>query len=120
MTDIDFDSDGDWDFDECLGPAIHTPKNIKNIMVNEYRIEWLDMSEPNIKFYPKNHMVGTLIFETPMWIGNTEYKSARISMEVDVEVPQNAVVPGILDVRSAYTASYMHSYNLNSFSPVRA
>ena len=65
------------------------------------------MSEPSIKFYPKNHMVGFAIFATSKWFGGVEYKSARISMEVDVQVAADDEVPGVIPypVRSAYTAA---------------
>jgi hypothetical protein len=96
MSIIDFDSDGAWDAEQHGGPAIHAPDDVKAIVVTEYRIEWLDMSEPSINFYPKNHMVGFAIFPTSQWFGSVEYKSARISMEVDVEVAADDEVPGVI------------------------
>ena len=82
---MDFDNDGEWDDDEQTGPAIHTPSIIKDIVITEYRIEWLNLSEPENNFYAKNHMVATVTFATPQVFGNKEYSSARISMEVGTE-----------------------------------
>lgn len=107
MSVIDFNSDGEWDVEKHEGPAIHAPDGVKAIAITGYRIEWLDMSEPSIKFYPKNHMVGTAIFATSQWFMGVESKSARISMEVDVEVSEEDEIEGVIPypVRSAYTAA---------------
>lgn len=107
MSVIDFNSDGEWDVEKHEGPAIHAPDGVKAIAITGYRIEWLDMSEPSIEFYPKNHMVGTAIFATSQWFMGVESKSARISMEVDVEVSEEDEIEGVIPypVRSAYTAA---------------
>jgi hypothetical protein len=65
---MDFDNDGEWDDDEQTGPAIHTPSVIKDIIVNEYRIEWLNLSQPEENFYAKNHIVATVTFATPEFL----------------------------------------------------
>ncbi|KAJ7803328.1 hypothetical protein B0H14DRAFT_2613430 [Mycena olivaceomarginata] len=79
---LDFDSDGSWETDLQSGPAIHAPAHIKNILIDSYRVEWLNLSEPDEDFYSKNHMVATLSFDAPVTIGDTGYSSARLSMEL--------------------------------------
>lgn len=74
-----------WDDEEQSGPAVHAPDAIKNIAVKEYRIEWLNISEPETNFYVKNHMVATVVFVTTQIFDRVEYHSARLSMELDIE-----------------------------------
>lgn len=82
---MDFDNDGRWNDQKQAGPAIHTPSAIKHTIINEYRIEWLDLSEPENNFYAKNHMVATVKFTTPQFFNGKKYLSARISMETGTE-----------------------------------
>ena len=82
---MDFDHEGEWDEEEQEGPAIHAPENIRNIVVSQYRIEWLNISEPDKNFYAKNQMVATLVFTEPQFIAGEAYLSARISMELERE-----------------------------------
>ena len=89
---MDFDRDGEWDEYYQIGPAIHAPDNVKNIVVDEYRIEWLNMAEPEDDFYAKNHMVATLIFAEAVTINDVEYGSARLSMELGSGTKVAAIV----------------------------
>ena len=91
---MDFDKDGEWDYEKQRGPAIHTPLNIKAIVVDQYRVEWLNISNPHPKqkFYAKNHMVATVRFVKPQTIDGMVYMSARISMELGIEKKVVAVV----------------------------
>ena len=82
---MDFDNDGEWNNDAQSGPAIHVPLGIKNTIVEQYRIEWLDVSHPEENVYAKNHIVATLVFASSLRIGDTEYSSARMSMETAQE-----------------------------------
>jgi len=59
---MDFDTDGEWSAQHLEGPAIHAPEYIKRIVVNDYRCEWLDMSDQAANYYAKNHVVATVIF----------------------------------------------------------
>lgn len=95
MTVINFDSDGIWDIWRQAGPSIHCPDHIKNIVITEYRIEWLDMSRPESNSYVKNHMVSMVLFETPCAVGGKIYKSARISMECNLATSEQDSVPGV-------------------------
>ncbi|EWC46698.1 hypothetical protein DRE_04185 [Drechslerella stenobrocha 248] len=79
---VNFDTDGKWDNQNMVGPAVHTPQYVRNTIIIEYRIEWLNMSEPENDFYSKNHMVASAIFARPLKISNENYASARISMEL--------------------------------------
>ncbi|KIO24938.1 hypothetical protein M407DRAFT_8674 [Tulasnella calospora MUT 4182] len=90
---MDFNHDGAWDYQDQLGPAIHCPQIIKNIVVDEYRVEWLNMSDPDEDFYSKNHMAGGLAFTHPQVIGGVEYQGARISMETGL-IKKVVTVPG--------------------------
>ena len=103
MVTIDFDFDGEWDEEQMKGPAIHVPDDIKGIIVDKYRIEWLDMSTPDFDFYAKNHIVAAVDFATPQMLGNTIYRTARISMEIEVNARAGDTVPGVLEVNSIYT-----------------
>src|SRR5258708_38341355 len=96
---MDFDNDGEWKNDKQTGPAIHTPSIIKNIIVNRYRIEWLNISLPDKDFYAKNHMVATVTFTTPQFFNNVEYLSARISLELG---PEKKVEIVVQEVRSTH------------------
>ena len=89
---VDFDHDGEWDEEDQIGPAIHAPAYVKDIVVNKYRIEWLNLSEPETDFYSKNHMVATLIFAETVTIDDVDYSSARISMELSIEKKATAIV----------------------------
>ncbi|KAL4074253.1 hypothetical protein V8B97DRAFT_1914313 [Scleroderma yunnanense] len=93
MADIvmDFDTDGKWNAKDVEGPAIHAPAKIKAIVIDKYRIEWLDISDPHTNFYAKNHMVATVIFAHPVWINDTACSSAPLSMELGPE----KVVPDV-------------------------
>ena len=82
---MDFDTDGEWDEKDQIGPAIHAPLDVKAIVVNQYRVEWLNLSDPKDKYYAKNHMVATLRFAKPEYIGDKRYSSARISVELGPE-----------------------------------
>ena len=73
---MDFNHDGTWS-ESQQGPAIHAPDNVKNIIVEKYRIEWLNISDPKENFYAKNHMVATLVFSEGVIINNLNYFSAR-------------------------------------------
>jgi len=79
---VNFDKDGEWDEEDQVGPAIHAPDDARKIVVDNYRIEWLNLSEPQTNFYAKNHMVATLIFAKAVVINDIEYSSARLSMEL--------------------------------------
>lgn len=81
---MDFNHDGTWS-ESQQGPAIHAPDNVKNIIVEKYRIEWLNISDPKENFYAKNHMVATLVFSEGVIINNLNYFSARLSMELGPE-----------------------------------
>ena len=72
---LDFDRDGEWDEDDQIGPAIHAPDNVKNIVLDNHRIEWLKLAEPEDDFYAKNNMVATLIFAEAVTINDDEYGS---------------------------------------------
>jgi len=95
---MNFDSDGEWSDQGLVGPAIHAPSHIKAIVINKYRIEWLDMSEPGRDLYAKNHIVTTTIFAQPIWINGREWSSARLSMEIG---PDDKVVADVNEVRSS-------------------
>ena len=41
---MDFDNHGEWNEYWQRGPAIHAPDVFKNIVVNQCRIEWLNLS----------------------------------------------------------------------------
>jgi len=56
---MDFDKDGEWDYEQQRGPVIHAPLNIKAIIINQYQVGWLNLSDPKEKFYTKNHMIMT-------------------------------------------------------------
>jgi hypothetical protein len=86
---MDFNKDGEWNDEEQKGPAIHTPSNIKDIVIKGYRVEWLNISNPDTNYYAKNHMVATLIFAEIQTIDSKHYRSACISMELG---PVNKVV----------------------------
>ena len=66
---MDFDHVGEWEEKDQNGHAIHAPNIIRNIVVTRYRVEWLNLSEPLINFYAKNHMVATLLFECQAQLG---------------------------------------------------
>src|SRR5260221_9130582 len=104
MSIINFDSDGAWDDKKHHGPAIHAPDDVKAIVIAKYCIKWLDMSAPSANFYSKNHMVGFAIFVTSQWFGGVQYKSAKISMDIDDKVTVDVKVPGVVPypVCSAY------------------
>jgi len=104
---IDFDSGETLDVKGQAGLAIHAPDRVNAIVVTKYHIKWLDISDPDTNFYPKNHMVGSMIFATPQRFGDVEYYSARISMEVDEEVVAGDEVLGVIPypVRNAYTTA---------------
>ncbi|KAK0194719.1 hypothetical protein F5146DRAFT_978197 [Armillaria mellea] len=110
---IDFDKDGEWDDDEQSGPAIHAPQEIKNIAIKNFRVEWLNLSDPSEDFYAKNHMVGTVTFVQPHVINGARYSSARISMEVGVEkkfvaiVGQEEWMPGSHYFHGVYTLNLL-------------
>ncbi|KAK6341178.1 hypothetical protein TWF696_008265 [Orbilia brochopaga] len=55
-----FDTDGKWNPEKAIGPAIHTPRTARDAIVTEYRIEWLEVSVP--PFYSKNHMAASVVF----------------------------------------------------------
>ena len=95
---MNFDSDGSWDAEEQSGPAIHAPPNIKDIFVAGYRVEWLNISDPEKNFFAKNHMVATLLFAEPKIIDGTRFSSARLSMELGEEEKVTAIVA--MSVRS--------------------
>jgi len=76
MVVLNFNTDGTWDAQELKGPAIHAPTAIRNIAVTTYRMEWLNLSDPKTDFYAKNHMVASVVFATPQWIGGADYKSS--------------------------------------------
>ena len=82
---MDFDHDRKWDEEDQIGLAIHALAYVKYIVVEKYRIEWLNLSEPETDFYAKNHMVATLIFAETMTIDDVDYSLARISMELGIE-----------------------------------
>ncbi|KIO27453.1 hypothetical protein M407DRAFT_232698 [Tulasnella calospora MUT 4182] len=82
MAAIDFNKDGQWDAQELEGPAIHAPADIRDIVVTTYRVEWLNISDPQTNFYAKNHMVSAVVFATPQFIGDKDYMSARLSEEI--------------------------------------
>jgi hypothetical protein len=90
---VDFDRDGFWDNVKQRGPVIHAPIAIKNIIVSKYSVQWLNISEPVKDFYSKNHMVAALTFAQP-WTedGITFYNSARLSMELSVEMKSGDVI----------------------------
>ena len=90
---MDFDRDGAWNDQVQLGPAIHCPQGIKDIVVDKYRVEWLNMSDPVEDFYAKNHMVAGLVFAQPRVISGVEYQGARISMETGL-IKKVVTVPG--------------------------
>ena len=96
---MNFDNDGEWSEQGLVGPAIHAPSHIKYIVINKYRIEWLDMSEPERDLYTKNHTVATTIFAQPIWINGSEWSSARLSMEIG---PDDKVVADVNEVRSSH------------------
>ncbi|KAI6038756.1 hypothetical protein EDC04DRAFT_2569322 [Pisolithus marmoratus] len=77
-----FDTDGQWNVTEVQGPAIHAPSWVKNIILDKIRIEFLDISEPNIGFYAKNHIVSAVTFVEPVQFNRRQYVSAHISMEL--------------------------------------
>ncbi|SRR5258708_4827005 len=104
---IDFDTEGFWDFDEAQGPAIHVPDQVKNIVVTQYRIEWLNMSIPDEDFYAKNHMVAVVEFAQSTMIDREEYSSARLSMEFGPEF----AVPGFNGVRLVQSASLESNFD---------
>ena len=79
---MNFDKDGEWNEEVQVGPAIHAPDNARKIVVDGYRIEWLNLSEPQNNFYAKNHMVATLIFAETATMNDVEYSTARLSMEL--------------------------------------
>lgn len=113
MVVLNFNTDGTWDAQELEGPAIHAPAAIRNIIANRYRVEWLDMSNPKTNFYAKNHMVASVVFDTPQWIEGTEYKSARLSVEVNSNVQPNDQVPGVLPVRSDAASTHAHATHVS-------
>ena len=82
---MDFDHDGKWDEEDQIGPAIHTPAYVKDIVVEKYRIERLNLLEPKTDFYAKNHMITTLIFTETVTIDNVDYSSTWICMELGIE-----------------------------------
>jgi len=96
---INYDNDGEWSDQGLEGPAIHAPAHIKAIVINRYRIEWLDVSEPERDLYFKNHIVATAIFAQPVWINDREWSSARLSMEIE---RNDKVVADVNKVRSSH------------------
>ncbi|KIO26489.1 hypothetical protein M407DRAFT_7785 [Tulasnella calospora MUT 4182] len=78
---LDFNTDGAWDPEELIGPAIHAPAEIKDIPISEFRVEWLKTPQP----YAKNHMVAAVTFAEPQLLNNKKYYSARLSMELGPE-----------------------------------
>lgn len=67
--------------DDAQGNAalffLGNPFIIKNIVINEYCIEWLNISEPKANFYTKKNIVATVRYEA--------YSSGRITMERGTE-----------------------------------
>ncbi|KIO27443.1 hypothetical protein M407DRAFT_232693 [Tulasnella calospora MUT 4182] len=98
MAAIDFNNDGKWDVWGQEGPAIHAPADVRDIVVTTYRVEWLNVSDPNTNFYSKNHMVSAVVFARPQWIGGKEYMSARLSEELNFNVQPEDQVPGVLSI----------------------
>jgi len=95
---MDFDTNGLWDYETAEGPAIHTPDNIKAIAITNFRVEWLNASEPDQGFYAKNHIVASVEFAKAQTINEETYLAARLSVELgpDVVVPH----PDVSEVRS--------------------
>lgn len=96
------------------GPAILAPRWIRDLILTPLlRIEFLDVSDPPNNYYPKNHIVGSVTFETPITILGVKYQSARLSMHVG----QTARVEGVAPVSSStlgltlafvYLTSFLH------------
>ena len=55
MVIINFDTHGTWDANLFAGPAIHAPAAVRNIIVIDYVVQWLDISDPEANFFAKNH-----------------------------------------------------------------
>ncbi|KAL7922620.1 hypothetical protein ACQKWADRAFT_312853 [Trichoderma austrokoningii] len=132
---VDFERDGKWNKKSQTGPAIHTPKDIRDIVVKSYRIEWLDLSEPKFDYYAKNHIVATVVFAASKTIGGVKYRSARLSMEVDeVKIvgelatrpdtkslrPGSEYMPGVYTVKLLTYQSPTHRAPHHRTYPVRA
>lgn len=83
---MDFDTNGRWNSEAAEGPAIHTPDNIKAIAVTNFRVEWLNASEPEQGFYAKNHIVASIEFAEDQVINGETYRSARLSVELGPDV----------------------------------
>ncbi|ETW82201.1 hypothetical protein HETIRDRAFT_427309 [Heterobasidion irregulare TC 32-1] len=80
-------------FMPTMGPAIRTPPIVRDIVVTKYSVQWLNLSLPEQGFYAKNHMVAALDSAQPWTIdGITYYNSARISMELGVEMQSADVI----------------------------
>jgi hypothetical protein len=79
---LDFDTDGEWEVSKARGPAIHAPAEVRDIVVTTYRVEWLDISDPENEFYAKNHIVSAVIFAESHHIAGKKYFAARLSMEL--------------------------------------
>lgn len=74
---IDFTTYGEWN--TISGPAIHAPAWVRAIILKpEFRIEFLDLSDPDDDFYAKNHIISAVIFVRSIRVYDTTYKSARI------------------------------------------
>lgn len=79
---MDFDTYRQWNFFKRMGPAIHAPSWVREIILNpNICIEFLDVSEPAQGVYLKNHITATVTFANPVWVRNKKIVSARISME---------------------------------------
>ncbi|KAF7761891.1 hypothetical protein Agabi119p4_9883 [Agaricus bisporus var. burnettii] len=76
---INFDANGEWDEANLIGPAVLVPKHIRSLVVTEYRLEWLNLSDPGEHL--KNHMIAAVTFSTPIYLNNDWYYAARLSME---------------------------------------
>ena len=90
---VTFETVGEWDPNRAQGPAVVVPRDIKNIVLTKYRIEWLDVSSRDENYYAKNHIVASVTFAEYFRINSTSYSSARISMELGKiwEVDSNSV-----------------------------
>jgi len=113
MVVLNPNTDGTWDAQGLSGPAIHAPAAIRNIVITTYRVEWLNLSDPKLNFYAKNHMVAGIVFARPQWVGDKECKSARLSVEVDYDAQSDDQVPGVLPVISTAASMHMHATHVS-------
>jgi len=54
---------------------------VKSVVIDQYRLEWLDTSNAEENFYAKNDMVAAVKFAEVQQINGARYKSARLSVE---------------------------------------